>query len=65
MKSQNEQILTDLKKGKKITSLGAFIKYDCLRLAARIYDLSHQGHKIKTTMISEGGKRFASYELVQ
>lgn len=62
-KSQNEQILTYLSKGKGITPIQALNKFGCFRLAARISDLREQGHKIKTETMTQNGKSFASYRL--
>jgi len=61
--SQEQQILKDLEKGKRITALDAFKKYSCLRLAARILDLKNAGYKINKQMVNKNGKTFASYYL--
>lgn len=61
MKSQSQQILAYLKKGKSLTAIEALDKFGCFRLAARINDLKHQGHNIKSIMVSKDGKRFAKY----
>jgi len=63
MKSQNNQILSDLKKGKKITPLDALRDYDCFRLGARAKDLRNMGYEVITTMVKRNGKRFAEYSL--
>jgi len=64
MKSQNEQILIDLLKGKKINPLMALSKYNCFRLASRINDLRSDGYSIETRMMNNSdGKRFAEYYL--
>lgn len=65
MKSQNEQILQHLKRGRKITPLDALNKFGCLRLAARISDLRGQGHVISTENLTKDGKTFASYKMVK
>lgn len=62
-KSQNEQILTYLSNGKRITPIQALNKFGCFRLAARISNLREQGHKIKTETLTQNGKTFASYRL--
>jgi hypothetical protein len=61
--SQTEQILNDLKKGITITPMVALHRYGCMRLAARVIELKHSGHKIKKTMINNNGKRYAGYYL--
>lgn len=63
MKSQNKQILAYLKRGKSLTAIQALDKFECFRLAARINDLKHEGHNIKSIMVSKDGKRFAKYLL--
>jgi hypothetical protein len=60
--SQELRILQYLQKA-DITPLQALDKFGCFRLAARISDLRDRGHKIETTMIDQGDKRFASYHL--
>lgn len=62
-KTQNEQILGYLSKGKGLTPIEALNKFSCFRLAARIADLRSQGHTIWTTNITKDGKTFASYSL--
>ncbi len=62
-KSQNEQILTYLSKGKGITPIEALNKFGCFRLAARISDLRSQGHTIWTSNVTKDGKTFANYLL--
>jgi hypothetical protein len=42
MKSQNEAILKDLQRGKKITSLQAWTKYGCSALNSRISNIRNQ-----------------------
>lgn len=65
MKSQNEQILQHLKRGRKITPLDALNKFGCFRLAARISDLRKDGHIISTNNVTKEGKTFASYKMVK
>ena len=62
-KSQNEEILAHLLAGKSISPLEALEKFGCFRLGARILELKQQGHKIVTDMVTENGKRYASYRL--
>jgi len=63
--SQNQQILKHLKSGKTLTPLQALGLFDSLRLGARIENLRKAGHKIKTTMVKSGNKRYAMYKLVR
>jgi len=61
MNSQNQKILSYLKKGKKITPLEALNKFGCFRLASRISDLCKDGHVIDRKMVVRNGKRVAQY----
>lgn len=62
--SQTQAILKHLQRA-PITPLEALRKYDCLRLAPRIYELRAAGHSIKRQMIRRNGKQFARYFLAQ
>lgn len=42
MESQNKAILSDLQKGRKITSLEAWVDYGCSALNSRIADIRHK-----------------------
>jgi hypothetical protein len=71
MKSQNEvpnqtkQILKHLMGGKKITPYTALVKFGCLRLGARCWDLRQDGVPVQSEMIKlDNGKRVASYYLL-
>ena len=61
--SQNTQILSYLKQGKKLTPITALNKFGCFRLSARILDLRKQGHNINTENITKQGKTFAQYSM--
>ena len=62
MESQCKEILKDLKDGKHITALAAVVDYGCMRLAARIFDLKGDGHKIKDYPVTtRSGKRVSCY----
>jgi len=61
--SQNTQILSYLKQGKKLTPIDALNKFGCFRLSARILDLRKSGHPIITQTITKQGKTFASYSM--
>jgi hypothetical protein len=59
--SQCAAILRHLKRNKRITPLEALALAGSLRLAARIYDLRKQGHKITTVIVRRGEARVAQY----
>jgi hypothetical protein len=63
-KTQNELILSYLKKGKSITPVDALNKFGCFRLAARVSDLRKDGLNIATKFVTKEGKNYASYRLV-
>ena len=64
--TQSKQILDYMQRGNSITPLEALNLFGCMRLGARIYDLSQAGHIIHREMVhdSKTGKRYASYRLV-
>jgi len=62
--SQNKQILNYLQSGATISPITALNLFDSFRLSARINDLRNEGHNIKTTMVYNGKKRWANYNLV-
>lgn len=64
--TQSNQILEYMRQGNSITPLEALNLFGCMRLGARIYDLSQAGHIIRREMVhdSRTGKRYASYRLV-
>lgn len=62
--SQNNAILAHLERGESISPLEALEKYQCFRLAARIYDLRLKGHSIhQETAYTKERKRYAVYSL--
>lgn len=61
--SHAESILSDLRKGKKITPIDALEDYGCFRLGARIWDLRKAGHPIKAEIVEDKGKRYARYSM--
>jgi hypothetical protein len=63
--SQNKAIRRHLESGKSLTALEALNLYGCFRLGARIWDLRDAGMAIKTTLVTNGKKRFAQYQLEQ
>ncbi len=63
--SQNEAIIEHLLAGNSITSLEAYLKFKCLRLAARIAEI-RQAIRIETTTVElPSGKRVAQYRLAR
>lgn len=63
--TQKEQIINLLKTGRSITPMSALRNYGCYRLAAVIHKLKKQGMDIETTIINEGDKTYAQYNLIQ
>ena len=63
--TQNQQILSYLKSGKKLTPKDALKKFGCFRLSARIFNLREQGNAIITKNVTRKGKTFAEYSLLQ
>jgi len=62
--SQRGSILIYLQAGNEITDIEALRLFQCRRLAARILELKHMGHHIKSRMITlMSGKRVAEYWL--
>jgi len=62
---QKMAVLDMLRRG-PMTAWDAAVRLDCLRLAARIYELRAEGHEIASEM-DQGpdGARFARYWLVR
>ena len=60
---QNKKILKYLQAGNKITAYEALKLVGCLRLAARMDELSEMGFRFKRTMIAVEGSVIAEYEL--
>ena len=66
MESQNKMIMGHLRRHKSITPLTAMSQYNCMRLAARIFDLKEAGHTIHTDMVeTHSGKQIARYTLIK
>jgi len=63
--SQNKQILSYLLTGATINPITALELFGSFRLSARINNLRNDGHNIKTTMVYNGRKRWANYNLIQ
>ena len=63
IESQNKQILAYLLTGATINPITALDLFGSFRLSARINDLRNDGHNIKTTMVYNGRKKWANYNL--
>lgn len=66
--TQNEKILRHLRDYKSITPMDAIFDYGIMRLGARIWDLKHQGHAIRTEIVAGKNRygeptRYARYIL--
>jgi hypothetical protein len=62
--TQNRMILAALQQGRAITPQFALRRFDCFRLAARIYELRKAGHHIITHWEGNDHKRWARYVLL-
>ena len=61
--SQCTELLKYLESGRSVTPLMALDRWGCFRTAARIKELRKRGHKIRTSIVELGKKRFAAYSL--
>lgn len=62
--SQNDCIIRYLKRGKTLTHFSAARLFNCLRLAARCYELRGMGYPIESHIIElSNGKKIAKYRL--
>jgi len=61
--NQNNAILKDLQRGKRISPLVALKRYGCLRLAARISVIRSMGYNVKSERVNRFGKHYAEYSL--
>jgi hypothetical protein len=60
--TQESRILSALEQGQMISPLGAWRRFGCERLAARIYDLRRKGYRIERAMVKlPSGARVAEY----
>ena len=62
VESQETRILNYLLKGYSLTSLDAFRKFGCFRLASRIFSIRKK-YPIVSHMVVKAGKRVAKYSL--
>ena len=56
--SQEEQIESSLLRGESITPLDALKKYGAI-----IFNLRKKGHNIRTDMVDNGYRKYASYKI--
>ncbi|HEX4877587.1 MAG TPA: helix-turn-helix domain-containing protein [Chitinophagaceae bacterium] len=61
--SNTQKILKDLQKGKKVSALDGFTKYNTVRLGGLIHQLRKQGFNIQTQIIKKKKKQYAVYTL--
>jgi hypothetical protein len=61
--TQTAQILTALREGAELTPLDALRLCGCMRLAARISDLRHQGHVIDSRLVKVGKGHVSAYRM--
>ena len=62
--SQNMDIVSFMKQHGEIDPMTALRKFNCFRLAARIYELKLMGYEIDThRMTTKDGKTYAKYRL--
>ena len=63
VRSQNEQVLKYLQRGRPPTSWEAITMWGITRLSGRIYDLRQKGVKIVSKTIRRGSEHFSSYRI--
>jgi hypothetical protein len=61
--SQRLQIQRHLAKGRSITPLVAFTKFNCLTLSQRIGEIKRAGFHVEREMVTVGDKRVARYTM--
>ena len=63
-KTQTAAILTHLQRGRTISSMTAFDRFNCVSLHRRLADLRAQGHKVdKGTWVTRKGVKYKVYRL--
>lgn len=63
MKTATQKIRKDLEKGRKVSALEGFTKYNTVRLGGLIFQLRKQGLDIQTEIKKKNGKQYAVYSL--
>jgi len=66
--TQNGEILKALLNGERLTQLDAYIRFNCTRLGARIYDIKNMNEEYKNKVVDRwvvlpSGKRVKEYRL--
>ena len=56
-----EQIHKHLRRHRTITSVQAFARYGCTRLADVVYKLRRRGYSIDTELVPHNGSKYARY----
>jgi hypothetical protein len=62
-KTQNQMILDDLIRGRKLTALESLERHGCMRLASRIHELKQEGWEIAKKEVIKNGKHYSAYFL--
>jgi hypothetical protein len=62
-RTQKERVLEHLKNGNSLTPLEALNFFGSFRLGAIIFELRHEGNRIKTEFVKNGKKTFAKYTM--
>ena len=60
-KAQTDRIRMYLETGKSLTAMDALVRFNCLRLAARIKNLRDDGVPIKSELVHKDGKKYSRY----
>jgi len=60
-KTQTDRIRMYLETGKSLTAMDALVRFNCLRLAARIKNLRDDGVPIKSELVHKDGKKYSRY----
>jgi hypothetical protein len=58
---QNEQILTALLQGKKLTTYTGFLEFGCTKLGTRIHEFRKLGFTIHDKRSTKNGKSFLTW----
>jgi len=62
--TQEDRIQDWFEQGNTITPLDALNMFGCFRLANVVFNLKKKGLNIRTTMVKNGKKHFAKYDLL-
>ncbi len=61
--TQNQKIFVALQQGKTISPMTALREFNCMRLAARVYELRKEGHIIDSIQKSNGNATWVEYKM--